>query len=251
MDAYLIAATLGAVLGSFANVLIDRLPRGESVVVGRSHCDHCARIIAWYDLVPVGSWLALCGRCRHCRARITWTYPVLELAVALIAVACVWRLGFTIAAMRMFLLGYVLLVIAVIDWRDMIIPHTLSIGGTLCGYVLSPFAGPGLLTSAIGHAAGSGLVLALQLGYFAARRRAGMGGGDVMLMGLVGCFLGPWRAGGVLLLGAVLGTIWALVSTGGRPRRFARLPFGTFLALAAVLVEIFGDAVWRWYVGMW
>lgn len=245
------AAVLGGLcLGSFANVLIWRLPRDQQVVRGRSACPGCGRTIAWYDNVPILSWLLLRGRCRACRAPIGWGYPLVEAAGGALALGCVLIAGPGPEALRAFVLLYLLGVIAIIDWRHMIIPHTLTVTGMVGGLVLAPFVGPGLDSALLGLLVGGGVVLALSEGYRLVRGQAGMGGGDVMLMGMVGAFLGPGGALGVLGGGALLGTLYVVVRTAGRPDGAAKLPFGTFLALAAAAMLMVGPRLWNWYLGL-
>jgi len=243
-------AVVGACLGSFANVLIHRLPRDQQVVKGRSHCPHCNVQIAWYDNLPVISWLLLRARCRHCRGPIAWRYPAVELAVAALAAACLWWQGPTWAALHAFVLLALLLVIAVVDWEHMIIPHSLTITGMVAGLALAPFAGPGLPAAILGLLAGGGVVLALSEGYRLLRGQPGMGGGDVMLMGMVGAFLGPWPAAAVLGAGALLGTLYVAIRGAGRLTGTAKLPFGTFLAGGAAVVLVWGTGIWSWYLGL-
>ncbi len=243
-------ALVGLCLGSFANVLIHRLPLEQQVARGRSACPRCNRKIAWYDNVPLCSWLLLRGRCRHCRAAISPRYPLVELGGGLLAVACAALFGTTVPALAAFVFLYLLAVIAVIDWQHMIIPHTLTVAGMLAGLGLAEVAGPGLDRALLGLLVGGGAVLALSEGYRLLRGQPGMGGGDVMLMGMVGAFLGPWQAAAVLGAGALLGTLFVVIKTAGRPQGVAKLPFGTFLAAAAALVLVAGDRVWAWYVGL-
>ena len=139
--------------------------------------------------------------------------------------------------------------IAVIDWQHMIIPHTLTIAGIVAGLLLASVAGPGPGGAILGLLVGGGTVWLLSEGYRLVRGRAGMGGGDVMLMAMVGAFLGPWAAAAVLGTGALLGTIYVLVRGGGRLQGTAKLPFGTFLAAGAALVLLAGPAIWAWYRG--
>jgi leader peptidase (prepilin peptidase)/N-methyltransferase len=242
-------AVLSLCLGSFANVLIWRLPRDQQVIKGRSHCPHCQRTIPWYENIPLVSWLALGGRCRGCGGAIAWRYPVVELASGLIAVGCLWWFGPTESAVAAFVFLYLLGVIAIIDWEHMIIPHTLSVTGMIAGLAFSPWSGLGLGASILGLVIGGGSVWLLSEGYRLVRGQAGMGGGDVMLMGMVGAFLGPWAAAAVLGAGALLGTLYVLARGGGRLQGTAKLPFGTFLAAGAAVVMLAGPALWTWYVG--
>jgi len=243
------AAWLGACFGSFSNVLIHRLPRNLSVVRPPSACPACGARVAWYDNVPVVSWLVLRGRCRGCAARIPARYPLVELAGALCALVGIWRFGWTLEGLAAAVFLLVLLDVAVIDWEHMVIPHTLSVGGMALGLVFA-LAGRGDPGRALtGAALGAGLVLAVSGAWRLLRGMWGMGFGDVMLMGAVGMFLGPWGVPAVLFGGALLGTLWVLAAGRGRLAGTAKLPFGTFLAAAAAVWLLAGDAVVRWYLG--
>ena len=244
----LLAAWLGACFGSFSNVLIYRLPRNLDVVRGRSFCPACEKTVAWYDNIPVFSWLLLRGRCRHCTAPIPVRYLLVELGGAACALAAVWRFGWTVEGLSASIFLIILLDIAMIDWRHMIIPHTLTVGGMLIGLVLSLFGNPALPSALLGAAVGAGIILAVSYGYKMVRGQIGMGGGDVMLMGMVGVFLGPWGVPAVLFGGALLGTLYALTAGRGRLAGAAKLPFGTFLAAAGAVVLLFGHDIFAWYL---
>ncbi len=242
------AAWLGACVGSFSNVLIYRLPRNKDVVRGRSHCPACEKMVSWYDNVPVLSWLLLRGRCRHCRTAISPRYLVVELAGAACALLGIWRFGWTLEGLSASFFLIVLLDIALIDWEHMIIPHTLTIGGAVVGLVFSFFIAPNLPQALLGAAVGAGIILAISWGYKLVRGVIGMGGGDVMLMGMVGVFVGPWGVMGVLFGGALLGTIYAVTAGRGTVAGEAKLPFGTFLAAAAAIVLFYGRDLMNLYL---
>jgi leader peptidase (prepilin peptidase)/N-methyltransferase len=248
--AYGAAALLGAILGSFANVLIHRLPRNLSVVGPRSRCPACGITIAWYDNVPVLSWLVLRARCRHCGMSIPLRYLLVELAGAACGIVAVARFGMGPAALSALLLLIVLLAVALVDWEHMIIPHTLTLGGAVAGFLLSPWNGLGLGSALLGATLGAGTVLALAQSWRLVRGQVGMGGGDVMLMGLVGCFLGPRGVLLVLFGGALLGTLYAMIRYGYHLKGNMRLPFGTFLAAAGALALVAGDPLVRWYLSL-
>lgn len=243
------AAWLGACLGSFANVLVYRLPRNLSVVGPRSFCPCCRATVAWYDNVPLLSWCLLRARCRRCGARIPVRYFLLELAGGLSLMAGVLRFGFnaTGAGAGLFLLAMV--AVALIDWEHMIIPHTLTIAVAAVGLAAAAGGPPGTAVAAWGAVAGAGVVLAVSLLYRAVRGVPGMGGGDVMLMGAIGTFVGPWGVPAVLFAGALLGTAYAFAAGRGAVAGSAKLPFGTFLAAAAVVVRFWGDPLFAWYLG--
>jgi len=244
----ILAAWLGACFGSFSNVLIYRLPRNLSVVGPRSFCPSCEKTVAWYDNLPVFSWLVLRGRCRHCSAPFSVRYLLVELAGAACVLVGIARFGWTIDGLSASFFLLILLDIAIIDWQHMVIPHTLTLAGMVMGLVLSIFGNPGLSSALLGAAIGGGVILAVSYGYKLVRGVVGMGGGDVMLMAMVGIFLGPWGVPAVLFGGALFGTLYAVTAGRGRLAGAAKLPFGTFLAAAAVVVLLFGREILAWYL---
>ncbi|MFT5232143.1 MAG: leader peptidase (prepilin peptidase)/N-methyltransferase [Candidatus Krumholzibacteriia bacterium] len=246
-----LVAWLGACVGSFSNVLIYRLPRNKDVVRGRSHCPSCAKMVAWYDNIPVVSWLLLRGRCRHCDAGISVRYLLVELAGAACAVVGIWRFGWNLEGLSASFFLIVLLDIALIDWEHMIIPHTLTLSGAALGLAFSFFITPQLPQALLGAAAGAGVILAVSYGYKVFRGVIGMGGGDVMLMGMIGIFVGPWGAMAVLFSGALFGAVYALIAGRGSVQGAAKLPFGTFLAAAAGIVLLFGADLWSLYLSIY
>jgi leader peptidase (prepilin peptidase)/N-methyltransferase len=244
-----LAAFLGACFGSFSNVLIHRLPRNLSVVTPPSACPGCGRRIAWHENVPVLGWLLLGGRCRGCRMRISVRYPLVELAGAACALVGLWRFGPTVDGLAAGVFLLLLLDIAVIDWEHMIIPHTLSIAGMVLGLGLALAGALPVPKALLGAVFGAGVIFAVSGLWRLLRGLWGMGFGDVMLMGAVGMFLGPSGVPAVLFGGALLGTLYAVVSTRGRLEGLAKLPFGTFLAAAAAMWLLWGDVVLAWYLG--
>ena len=245
-----LAAFSGMIIGSFLNVLIYRLPRGSSVVTGRSKCPHCSTTIRWFDNVPVLSYLLLAGRCRQCRKRISYVYPVIELVSAAVAVLAVYSFGVTVKALWIYVFLAVLLVITVIDWHHRIIPDVLSVGGVLFGWVGSIVClDIGLVESFIGSLVGGGLLLAIALLYRAVRKIDGMGGGDVKLMAMIGAFLGWQMVFPVLFIASLLGSVYGLflMTRGGTGK--TAVAFGSFLAPSAIVVLLVGQRLWSFYVG--
>ncbi len=248
MTAYaaVVAALFGAAVGSFLNVCVHRWPIDESVVTPRSRCPACGAAIAWYDNIPVLSWLLLRGRCRRCGAPISPQYPAVELATALIWAAAVVRLGPGWEALRIAFFLTVLLGIALTDVRHYIIPNEFSLGGLVCGLALALAPG-GIspLRSLEGAALGLGLLWGVAVVGEWIFHKPAMGMGDVKMMAMVGAFLGP---AGVLLtifLGALLGT----VVFGPISWRTGRLvPFGVFLALGAAVAVTWGGMLVDWYL---
>jgi leader peptidase (prepilin peptidase)/N-methyltransferase len=261
------AGILGALLGSFLNVCVYRLPRDESVILPASRCPGCGKPIAWYDNVPVFSFLLLGGRCRHCRTRISVQYPLVELAVALIWAGAVARLGASFAGLGAAVLTTLLLGIALTDARHYVIPDEFSLGGLGAGLALS--IAPGGLSpgeSVIGAAAGfavlwivkasgdwalsRGLIRGEELAAVleAGEKPTTLGAGDLKMMAMIGSFVG-WQ--GVLLtafLGSLAGVL-VFVPLVVMKRRIP-VPFGVFLAAGALATLLVGSQLIGWYASL-
>lgn len=241
-----VAAIVGAIVGSFLNVCIARWPAEESVVSPRSRCPGCKASIAWYDNMPVLSWLILRARCRACGTRISVQYPLVELATAGIWAYTVYRHGITVEALQWAVFGTILLGIAMTDAREYIIPDEFSLGGLVLGLAFSFIGGwNGFIAAAIGAVVGFGVLwLVGFLGTLAFKEDA-MGGGDIKMMAMVGAFL-EWQ--GVLLtifLGALVGSIiFVPISLVGERKL---VPFGVFLAVGAAVTYVYGEALLSWY----
>ena len=239
------AGVLGASVGSFMNVCVSRLPHGESLVRPRSKCPGCGGPIAWYDNIPLLSWLLLRGRCRQCRESISIQYPVVELVTAAIWVGMALLYGPTWRSLQGSILFSLLLTISLIDARHYLIPDALSLGGLGAGLALALLPGPpSILTALIGAALGFGVLLAVGvLGEWVFKKPA-MGGGDIKMMAMVGAFLGPAGAMLTIFLGALAGTIvFAPLSS----KTKKEVPFGVFLGLGAAIAFLFGEALVDWY----
>lgn len=238
-------ALLGGAIGSFLNVCVVRLPEEESVVSPPSRCPSCAVTIAWYDNVPVLSYLWLRGRCRHCGEPISIRYPLVEAATAAAWVAMAVLYGPSWRALEGGVLFSLLLGIALIDVRHYLIPDVLSLGGLAAGLALSLL--PGGVGPAEAAAAAAGGFVLLWLVAAAGEwwlDRPAMGGGDMKMLAMIGAFLGPVDTLLSLFLGALTGT----VVFGPISLRTGKLvPFGVFLALGAALAFLFGDPLTEWY----
>lgn len=253
----------GLLFGSFANVVIWRLPRGESIAHPGSHCPGCDAPIAWYDNIPVVSWLVLRGRCRQCSEPISRRYPLVEAAsgALFLVAALVW--GPSVRAIFGAALFWFLLVLSMIDVEHMRLPNplvgTLAILGVvgvsmseLTGWSVLPLAGAGVfarpwLDAALGVLLGAGLPGVLALAFRLVRGKSGFGMGDIKLLGALGLFLGPY----VLLtffLGSLLGAIGAIVASHGRGLTAARIPFGPWLAAGAVVTAVAGPSLVSGYL---
>ena len=274
-----LAFLVGACVGSFLNVCITRWPHDLSVISPRSRCPRCERPITAIDNVPIVSWLLLRGKCRGCKLPISPLYPSIELITALGWVAAVVAFGPTFTAVRIAVLGTILLGIAVTDARHYLIPDGFTVFGlvwvfvtALVGTMLnqpSPFADP--YDSLIGACAGAGAIaIAGWLGEVALKREA-MGFGDVTLMAVIGAAVGPGRALLVVFVGAVIGVVAFVgvvyplsrvrrahgahgapqldLALGDAPAVLPHVPFGVFLAPAALATLLWGYDLIGWYAG--
>ena len=243
-----VAALFGALIGSFLNVCIIRWgaePK-QSVVTPRSRCPRCGRPLAWYDNVPVVSWLILRARCRGCGQPISAQYPLIELATAGIWAYMAWRHGVTLETLRGALFSTILLGIAMTDAREYIIPNEFTLGGLVIGLLFSLTGGvTGVGGALLGAAVGFGVLwLVGTVGTWVFKEDA-MGGGDIKMMAMVGSFI-SWQ--GVLLtifLGAFLGSLVFVPLLIAGQRKL--VPFGIFLAVAAALSYLFGPTMVGWY----
>lgn len=246
MIGVLIAGLFGSLLGSFLNVCIIRLPRNESVVAPRSRCPQCGHQLAWYDNVPVLSWLILRARCRKCSQPISAIYPVVEILTALIWGGSFWYFGPTAVGLQGAVFGTLLLGILMTDAREFIIPDEFTWGGLVIGLAFSVAAGvPAIVEAVVGAAVGFGLLYGVAWAGEKAFKKEALGGGDIKMMAMVGSFVG-WS--GVLMTvfgGALIGAvIFGPISL----KKKVLVPFGVFLALAAAVVFVAGDDLARWYL---
>ncbi len=251
-----VAGLAGLLIGSFLNVCIYRLPRDLSVVAPRSHCPKCEEPIAWYDNIPVVSYLALRARCRKCGWRIPVRYPLVELATGALFFLAVYLNGLSPVAVKQCVFAALMVELAVSDLETMILPDEFTLGGALLGLAFAFWAPiePGIVTlllggrlgpvgasvaeSLVGAVFSAGALSFVAWLYEKARGREGLGLGDVKLIGLMGAFLGLHNTLFALILGSVAGSIiglgWALV----RRKSIAttEMPYGTFLCAGALVV---------------
>lgn len=246
------AGLLGAVIGSFLNVCIYRWPAELSVVTPRSRCGGCDRPIAWYDNIPIVSWVLLRGRCRSCGTRVSAQYPIIEAATALVWVGSVAAHGASLEALRAALFLTILLGIAMTDAREMVIPDQFSLGGTAIGLLLAAVPGGFPLTRALlGAALGYTLLWAVKLGAEKALGKPALGVGDIHMMAMIGAFTGPAGALLTIMLGSLLGLLLGVPYTWLRGRLHALnsyLPLGVFLAMGAAVTYVYGADIVAWYL---
>ncbi len=247
-----VAFWFGAIVGSFLNVCIHRLPRRESIVWPGSRCPSCGGAIAWYDNIPVASYLILAGRCRHCGDSISWRYPAVEAANAAGYAAILWWFGLSWEAAVYAVLYSALLVVTAIDLVHYIIPNVITLPGIVLGLVSSATVLPvGLVNAGLGVLVGGGIlwVLAWLSPYVFGKE--GMGGGDIKLLAMIGAFLGWKPTLLTIMIGALAGSVVGLALIGFKfMRRDQYLPFGPFLALGALLALFFHQDLIGWYLGL-
>ena len=246
----LVLFAIGACVGSFLNVCIWRLPREESVVRPRSHCPHCRHLIAWYDNLPMVSYLLLGARCRHCHGAIHWRYPLVEALSGVSAVVLLNRFGTGPIGVIYLCFVWALIAVTFIDLEHQIIPDEISLGGLVVGLVLSGLVPQlhgtdqillGLRRAGLGAVVGAGSLYATGVMGSLIFRKEAMGGGDVKLLGMAGTLLG-WK---LVMLTFFLAPLLAIVP-GLCVLLFKRshvIPYGPFLSLALVVSLFAGDRI--------
>ena len=279
---------LGTVVGSFANVCISRWPAGLSIVKPRSRCPKCMNEIAWYDNIPLLSWLVLRAKCRHCGQPISALYPTVELITGLLFLAAYWRFGYSPATPVYMWLCAGLVIITFQDLADWTIPDEITLPGVPIGLVLS-LAGMywgeatglrvlSVFDAMIGVVLGAGILFALDRVTVLLLKKPGMGMGDMKLLAMLGAFLGWKGTVGTLMLGSVIGSFIGVAvllyyrnREGAEPETAAPtkdgaeakadadsdeqitleghyLPFGPYLAIGGLLYLFFGPELIQWYV---
>ena len=264
-----LAFLAGLLIGSFLNVCVYRLPRDLSVVRPRSYCPQCEKPIAWYDNIPVASYVILGGRCRHCKAKIPLRYLLVELGTGVAFAICVFGLGLTPAAMKYSIFSAILITLLATDFEERILPDEFTLGGAVIGIVLAAVVPieSGIVTFFLSGALGlrmasvaEALVSAWVAGgaiwlvgwlYEKLRHREGMGFGDVKMIAMIGAFLGFQETLLTLILASVLGSVGgvAYVLITKKDMSTYELPFGSFIGLAGLVVALWGHVIRVWYFG--
>jgi leader peptidase (prepilin peptidase)/N-methyltransferase len=268
---WMLAGLFGLLIGSFLNVCIYRWPRDLSVVRPRSACIVCEKPIAWYDNVPILSYVVLRTRCRQCGARIHWRYPVVEAITAICFAYVVDRSGLSVEAAKYCVFAAILIALVFCDLDMLILPDEFTIGGFFIGLVFALFTpvpdttfhliasllgalpGPrmGMLGEALlGAIVPSGFIWFGGWLFEKLRHKEGLGFGDVKMLAMVGAFLGIRGALLTIVLGAVAGSVVGLlfIKLTGKDAASYPLPFGSFLGAAALGAAVEGQSVIGWYV---
>ena len=261
------AAVFGLIIGSFLNVCIHRLPLRMSLSSPPSRCGACKTPVAWRDNVPVISYLLLAGRCRHCRAGISVVYPFVEFLTMVVFLVHVWvfwdgradlgwlpvplhpAVGFTIVRL---IFACAMIVLFFIDLEHQILPNVITLPGIVWGLVASCFFPPYIWSALLGALLGGGVLWAIAEIYVRVRGIEGMGMGDVKMLGMIGAFLGAPLMALTLVLASFAGALTGVaLLASGRGDLQRKLPFGTFLAAAAVFASLWGQPIVDWYAGFY
>ncbi len=249
---YFVLFLYGNLLGSFANVIILRLPKGESIVRPRSHCPQCKAQIKWYDNIPLLSWILLRGKCRDCKTAISWRYPLVELIMGLSFALAFHFIGWQWYLIEVLIFLFAVIIASFIDIDHFILPDIFTLSGIvigLFGALINPERS--FLDSLLGVFLGGGFLWAIAYFYFLIRKEEGMGGGDIKLLAWIGAVIG-WKAVPFVivtssLIGAVGGGVIALRDRGGMK---TVIPFGPYLAFGAVVYLFGGHEIASWYLGL-
>lgn len=264
----IVAALFGLLIGSFLNVCIYRLPRDLSVAKPRSHCPSCEKTIAWYDNIPVLSYLVLRGRCRHCGAGISWRYPLVEVVTGVCFAAAVAKDGPTLAAVKLCLFSAILIALMFADLEERILPDEFTKGGFVLGLLMTYLVprNPGVsrlllpaswsdsvlstIDSVLAALAAAGSMWFVAVFYEKVRHKEGLGFGDVKMVAMIAAFLGLMPTLLALIIGSVSGALIGVlyIAVTRKDMSTYQLPFGTFIGAAALVAGFTGRRIIDWYL---
>lgn len=241
----------GLTIGSFLNVCIHRLPLKQSVVYPGSRCPDCGYALRWYDNVPVLSYVRLRGRCRSCARPISIQYPIVEIVTALVFLLHWYAFGPTIMLPLRLVFACALIVLFVIDLEHQILPDVITLPGIAAGVACSVFLPPGPVMSILGVLLGGGLLWAIAEAWLRLRKVDAMGFGDVKMLAMVGAWLGVKMVLVTFVLSSMMGGLIGVALIGSRRADMAtRLPFGTMLAVGALVASLYGEPLLAWYLSL-
>jgi leader peptidase (prepilin peptidase)/N-methyltransferase len=243
------AGAFGAIVGSFLNVCIYRLPLEKSIVWPASACPACGRELSWYENIPVVSFLALRARCRTCKAPISIRYPCVEALTSALFVCAWWYYGPGPLLASRLVFGCTLIVLFAIDLEHQLLPHSITISGIVAGLVFSLFGEPGWVDSLLGIVVGAGILYAIAFAWERLRHQQALGGGDPPMLAMIGAFVGWKMVIVTLMMASLLGTLLGVGLIAMRRASLAsKLPFGCFLAVGAAVSGTVGPALLDWYL---
>jgi leader peptidase (prepilin peptidase)/N-methyltransferase len=247
-----IAGAFGALIGSFLNVCVHRLPLRKSIVWPASACPKCSHQLSWYENIPVLSYAALRGRCRTCRATISIRYPLIEALTAAMFAGAWWYYGPGLLLASRLVFGAALIVLFAIDLEHQLLPNAITLPGIIVGFLFSLVTEPGWQSSLIGIVVGGAVPYLIAEAYYRIRHEDGLGMGDVKMLAMVGAFLGWPLMLLTLLLGSLSGSAIGLgmIALKRGDMKHA-LPFGTFLAMGGALAATVGPSLLQWYTSQW
>ncbi|RME18083.1 MAG: prepilin peptidase [Bdellovibrio sp.] len=241
---------LGAIFGSYANVLIYRVPKGENTVTSRSHCPKCQHLISWYDNIPLLSWLFLGGRCRRCKGKISFRYFIVELLMAILFAGLWVKIGWKFTLLEYLVLAFGLVVVSFIDLDHMILPDRFTLSGIVIGIVGS-FINPerSWEDALLGILFGGGFLWAVAYFYLLLRKQEGLGGGDIKLLAWIGAVLGWKPIPFIILSSSLVGTLVGIfVMLRSKSGLKTIIPFGPYIALGALIYIFWGQEIAEWYL---
>lgn len=249
---YVLFFVLGAIFGSFGNVVIYRLPREESVVKPRSYCYSCKTQIKWYDNIPILSWFILRGKCRKCQAKFSFRYPLVEIIMAVLFALSYHYAGLSWTLLEYLIFIFGLVVCTFIDLDHMILPDEFTLSGIVIGLIgaaLNPQRE--FLDALFGVLMGGGFLWGMAYVYYMFTKNEGMGGGDIKLLAWIGAIVG-WKAiPFVIMTSAIVGSVIGLIAARKQKAGLKTvIPFGPYLALGAVVYLFGGEAIALWYLGL-
>ncbi|MFA6322925.1 MAG: prepilin peptidase [Candidatus Buchananbacteria bacterium] len=237
----------GLAIGSFLNVIVYRLNIKKSFLSGRSFCPYCKKIIAWFDNIPLLSFILLAGNCRQCKKKISWQYPLVELVTGLVFWLIYLRFGLTGQTLVYFIFCGILEVIFIYDLKYYLILDTISLPAILLALILNLLLGQNILNLLLGGLLGGGF-FAFQ--YYVSRGRW-VGDGDIRLGALMGVMLGWPYLLVALLVAYVVGAIYGLVAIGLKKKAMkSEVPFGPFLTFSTLVAMLYGQLILNWYLNL-
>jgi leader peptidase (prepilin peptidase)/N-methyltransferase len=244
----------GLIIGSFLNVCIYRIPRHKSIVLPASFCPNCSTPIKPYDNIPILSYIILRGRCRVCKTKISWRYPLVELLTGVLFLLLFLKYGLSLDLLKYLIFTSLLIISTFTDFSHRIIPNVISVPGIIVGLILNYQnitnirSGDNVVT---GILVGAGILWVFRQAALIIRKQEMMGWGDIKLAGMIGAFLGLGHGLLALFLGVLFGVvIWTILITFKLKSRKEYIPFGAFLALGSIITVFFGNVIINWYLNL-